>query len=102
MEDFPFQDDEITISSTNKVEGYYDYKQGLISRFIATPAGRQKLAASMAQPLRTRIDYSGMSRRALVVDPLLQDVLPTYDRDIDVTSCLSSFFFRRRSNCFIF
>jgi len=43
-----------------------------------------KLAASMQNPLRERLDYEGVFRRAAVVDPLPQGALPYYDRDVDV------------------
>ena len=38
----------------------------------------------------TNLDYQGVARRALVVDPLGQGVLPVYNRDIDVSACVIS------------
>jgi len=36
------------------------------------------------------LDYQGIARRALVVDPLPQGALPVYDRDIDVAAVVVS------------
>lgn len=36
------------------------------------------------------MDYQGIARRALVVDPLAQGALPVYDRDIDVAAVVVS------------
>ncbi len=42
----------------------------LISRAILTPEGKVALAQAMANPIRRNLDYQGLARRALVVDPL--------------------------------
>lgn len=42
----------------------------LISRALSTEAGKLALAQSMANPIRRNLDYHGIARRALVVDPL--------------------------------
>jgi hypothetical protein len=44
----------------------------------------------MASPIRKNLDYQGIARRALVVDPLPQGSLATYDRDIDVAAVVVS------------
>lgn len=41
-------------------------------------------------PIRRNLDYAGVARRALVVDPLPQGALPVYDRDIDVAAVVIS------------
>lgn len=61
-------------------------KQKIISDFIKTPGGRQKLAASMTQPLRTRRDYTSVGRRTFLVEQLPDGALPIYDKDPDVTA----------------
>ena len=61
-----------------------EQKEKLIATMLSTPEGKYKLAASMQNPLRQRLDYEGVGRRALVVDPLPQGALPYYDKDIDV------------------
>lgn len=40
-------------------------KEALISKMISTPQGRQALAASMLQPLRTRLDYGNDDKKLL-------------------------------------
>jgi hypothetical protein len=62
----------------------------LISRAIMTHDGKLALAQAMANPIRRNLDYQGIARRALVVDPLPQGALPVYDRDIDVAAVVVS------------
>jgi HK97 family phage major capsid protein len=61
-------------------------KQELIQKHIKSPQGRQKLAASMIQPLRTRRDYSSVGRKTFLVEQLPDGALPIYDKDPDVTA----------------
>ena len=42
----------------------------LISQAILTQEGKVALAQAMANPIRRNLDYQGIARRALVVDPL--------------------------------
>jgi len=58
-------------------------KQYVISQAIETESGRAALASAMANPIRTSLDYQGIARKLLVVDPLPQGALPVYDRDVD-------------------
>ncbi len=62
----------------------------LISRALLSGEGKLALAQAMANPIRRNLDYHGIARRALVVDPLAQGALPTYDRDIDVAAVVIS------------
>jgi hypothetical protein len=61
-------------------------KNKIIGDYIKTAAGRQKLAASMTQPLRTRRDYSSVGRKTFLVEQLPDGALPIYDKDPDVTA----------------
>lgn len=61
-------------------------KQKIIADYIATAAGRQKLAASMTQPLRMRRDYMSVGRKTFLVEQLPDGALPLYDKDPDVTA----------------
>jgi len=61
-------------------------KQEIISRYITSPQGRVKLAASMTQPLRTRRDYTSVGRKTFLVEQLPDGALPLYDKDPDVTA----------------
>src|SRR5271166_156786 len=65
-------------------------RDDLVSRAIYTQEGKLSLAQSMANPIRRNLDYHGIARRALVVDPLPQGAMPTYDRDIDVAAVVIS------------
>lgn len=67
-----------------------DKRDELISRAIMTQDGKIALAQAMANPIRKNLDYHGIARRALVVDPLPQGAMPTYDRDIDVAAVVIS------------
>ncbi len=61
-------------------------KQRIISEYIKTASGRQKLAASMTQPLRMRRDYTAVGRKTFLVEQLPDGALPLYDKDPDVTA----------------
>lgn len=65
-------------------------RDDLIARAVTTHEGKLALAQAMANPIRRNLDYQGIARRALVVDPLPQGALPVYDRDIDVTAVVVS------------
>lgn len=65
-------------------------KDNLISKAILTQEGKLALAQAMANPIRRNLDYQGIARRVLVLDPLPQGALPVYDRDIDVAAVIVS------------
>jgi hypothetical protein len=48
--------------------------------------GMAALAASMIMPLRRRLDYQGLARKVLHVEPLPQGAPPYYEKDIDIAS----------------
>lgn len=62
----------------------------LIARAIMTSEGKLALAQSMSNPIRRNLDYQGIARRLLVIDPLPQGVDPKYERDIDVAATVIS------------
>ena len=62
----------------------------LVDRAILSQDGKIALAQAMANPIRRNLDYQGIFRRALVVDPLAQGAFPSYERDIDVTAMVIS------------
>ena len=61
-------------------------KSKIIAQYISTGAGRQRLAASMIQPLRRRRDYTSVGRKAFYVEQLPDGALPIYDKDPNVTA----------------
>ena len=67
-----------------------DKRDELITRAIMTQEGKIALAQAMANPIRRNLDYHGIARRALVVDPLSQGAYPSYERDIDVAAVVIS------------
>lgn len=62
----------------------------LIKQALQTQEGKIALGQAMANPIRRNLDYQGVGRKALVVDPLPQGALPVYDRDIDVRAVVIS------------
>ena len=62
----------------------------MIKRALMTQEGKIALGQAMANPIRRNLDYQGVARKALVVDPLPQGALPVYDRDIDVAAVVVS------------
>ena len=64
--------------------------RGLISQYLASSAGRSRLAQSMIQPLRTRLDYQGLARKVFQIEPLPEGALPTYDCDPNVSDLVCS------------
>ncbi len=67
-----------------------DKRDELITRAIMTQEGKIALAQAMANPIRRNLDYHGIARRALVVDPLGQGAYASYERDIDVAAVVIS------------
>lgn len=67
-----------------------DQKEYLISKALETEEGRVALAQAMANPIRISLDYQGVGRKLLVVDPLPQGALPVYDKDVDARAFVIS------------
>jgi len=67
-----------------------EQRNELVKRAMMTQEGKIALAQAMANPIRRNLDYQGVGRRVLVVDPLPQGALPVYDRDIDVAAVVVS------------
>jgi hypothetical protein len=62
----------------------------LVSRALSTQEGKLALAQAMSNPIRRNLDYHGIARRAVVVDPLSTGAIPSYERDIDVAAVVVS------------
>lgn len=67
-----------------------EQKEYLIAKALETEEGRVALAQAMANPIRTSLDYQGIGRKLLVVDPLPQGALPVYDKDVDAKAYVIS------------
>lgn len=73
------------------VKSYSDEaSDAMIRRALETTEGKIALGQSMANPIRRNLDYMGVGRKALVVDPLPQGALPIYEKDIDVSAVIIS------------
>jgi len=62
-----------------------DEQSHLISKF-ASPNVRLVIGQAMASPLKTFLEYKGVMRRALKVDPMAPGAVPIYDRDTEEIS----------------
>jgi len=62
----------------------------MLKRALETTEGKVALGQAMANPIRRNLDYMGVGRKALVVDPLPQGALPLYEKDIDVAATVVS------------
>jgi hypothetical protein len=67
-----------------------EQRDELVKRALSSHEGKVALGQAMANPIRRNLDYQGVARRCLVVDPLPQAALPVYDRDIDVAAFVCS------------
>lgn len=61
-------------------------RERIIAEALSTDAGREALAQSMVEPIRTRLEYQGFGRRILGVDELPQRAFSRYERDINSTA----------------
>lgn len=69
-------------------DAYENYQQAAVNQndvwdMLLTESGRQTVAAQMAVPIRTELDYVGVSRKFFEIDVLAQGQIARYDRDID-------------------
>lgn len=65
-------------------------KQQKIAELIGHQGGRDIIARSMIQPLRSRRDYFAVGRKSLHVEQLPDGALPIYDKDVDVVAYIVS------------
>jgi len=78
-------------AGTGSVRTYSDEaSEAMLKRALETTEGKIALGQSMANPIRRNLDYMGVGRKALVVDPLPQGALPLYEKDIDVSAVIVS------------
>lgn len=78
-------------SASSITPGYSEeQRDALLRQALQTQEGKVALGQAMANPIRRNLDYQGVGRKALVVDPLPQGALPVYDKDIDVAAAVIS------------
>lgn len=59
-------------------------KHQLMTKLLSSQAGRQKIAATIQEPLRKLRDYQAIGRKAFFIDELPDGTLPIYDQDPDI------------------
>src|SRR3990172_6811646 len=57
-------------------------KEELFNFVFSGPNGLKRVAYAMQGPLKELLDYHGIGRRLLKVDPIPQGEIPIYDKDI--------------------
>jgi hypothetical protein len=67
-----------------------EQKEAMLAQALMSAEGKVALGQAMANPIRRNLDYQGVGRKALIVDPLPQGALPVYDKDIDVAAAVIS------------
>jgi hypothetical protein len=67
-------------SNPNRMTMDPQVRENIISQYLQSSTGRQRLAQSMIAPLRRSLDYSSIGRRTLLVDALPEGALPIYDK----------------------
>lgn len=82
---FIMKHDYINIDRNGKSWNRVNYST-FIGRTLASPIGKSKLAQAMIAPIRRSLDYQGIARKLINIQPLPQGALPCYDKDIDVSS----------------
>lgn len=59
----------------------YD-RNSIISQLLSSTSARQQLAQSMIAPIRARLDYQGLARKAFTVQQMPGGAVPVYDSDL--------------------
>ena len=67
-----------------------DERDTMMLKALSSERGRAVIASSMANPIRLSLDYQGVGRKLVVVDPLPQGALPVYDKDVQIPAVLVS------------
>lgn len=65
-------------------------KEELLRMALTSERGKIALGQAMANPIRRNLDYQGIGRKALRIDPLPQGALPIYEVDIEVEAVVVS------------
>jgi hypothetical protein len=58
-----------------------EQKQGIITEYMSTSGGRERLATSMVEPFRQRLNARSFARRLFIVDQLPQVAIQIYNKD---------------------
>ena len=62
----------------------YEMDRIMFLQLVPYPLSPWKVAQALAFPIRRSLDYQGIARRIIQVEPLSSGCLPVYDTEIDV------------------
>lgn len=73
----------IVITSEGKIynRGKWNPIYDLYNKIFSNTAGRHKLAQSIIEPLKKRLDYQSIARKTFLVQQLPQGAVPFYTKD---------------------
>lgn len=57
-------------------------KERILTRYLSTVGGLNKIAANLANPVRRQLDYKGIGRKFMVVELMESGIPLIYDRDL--------------------
>lgn len=82
-------------ANVSMTDPYQTYQNSVVGndeiwQALTTEAGRQSLAAQMAVPIRTELDYVGVARKFFEIDVLAQGQIARYDKDVAVPAYVVS------------
>jgi len=63
-------------------------KDRILTRYLTTVGGINKIAANLANPVRRQLDYKGIIRKFLVVELMESGIPLIYDRDLPEVPCV--------------
>lgn len=58
------------------------HNERVLSKYLSTVGGLQKIAANLANPVRRQLDYKGISRKFFVVELMESGIPLIFDRDL--------------------
>ena len=63
-------------------------KKKVLTRYLSSIGGLNKIAANLANPVRRQLDYKGIIRKFLVVELMEAGVPLIFDRDLPEVPCV--------------
>jgi hypothetical protein len=63
-------------------------KERLLTRYLGTVGGLNKIAANLANPVRRKLDYKGIGRKFFVVELMEAGIPLIFDRDLPEVPCV--------------
>lgn len=63
-------------------------KERILTRYLSTVGGLNKIAANLANPVRRKLDYKGIMRKFFVVELMEAGIPLIFDRDLPQVPCI--------------